>query len=445
VRNHPYRLYGLIAVVVIVGLIGLCLAAFKQVFTPHDDVTVHIAQAGQQLLPGSDVKVRGIDVGTVDSITSTGSGADLHLHLKPSMVKDIPTNVTARLIPKTLFGEKYVDLVLPGQPASTHLVDGSAIAEDRTKSALEIDQALNDLLPVLRTVQPAKLNQTLTAIATALQGRGEELGSTIDAFDTYLRGINPHLPQLQHDVVALTGVARTYDQAAAPLLRMLSNLTATSNTVVNEQAQIARLLSDVTGAAVATRQLLARNAAGIVAVNAVNRRVISLLKRYSPELPCFIRGDAGLVPRIHDAVPKHPPLNHAAHVIVEFVPSFPIYHSPIDLPEFRDKRGPHCYGLPHPKLSLPVIHYKDGTQDDPRFAAQGQPGQLNPTTRRPRAAAGIASSAAMGNAGTKAERRAFNSLLGPMLGRSPHSVPDIADLLWGPLARGNTIRLKAPQ
>jgi phospholipid/cholesterol/gamma-HCH transport system substrate-binding protein len=430
VRSHPYRLYGVLSLVVIAGLIALCLAAFEQAFTPHDNVTVHIARSGQQLLPGSDVKVRGVNVGTVASISSTGDGADLHLHLNPSMVKDIPTNVVARLVPKTLFGEKYVDLVLPAQPAPTHVVNGSVIDEDHTKTALEIDQALNDLLPVLRAVQPGKLNQTLTAVATALQGRGQELGTTIEQLDSYLRGINPQLPRLQHDVVALSGVARTYNQAATPLLRVLSNLTVTSNTVVSEQTQITRLLGDVAGAAVSSRQLLATNAHNLVAVNSVNRRVVSLLARYSPEIPCFVRGDAGLVPRIHDAVPTKPPLNHAAHVVVEFVPAFPVYKNPIDLPEFKDKRGPDCYGLPHPKLSLPVVHYKDGTQDDPRFAAQGQPGPV-----------GSKSSASMGNAGTKVEQRAFNSLLGPILGRPANSVPDIADLLWGPLARGNAVRL----
>jgi virulence factor Mce-like protein len=432
-RNHPYRVYGVLSIAVIAGFVWLCIAAFQQDFTSTADVTVHVARAGQQLLPGSDVKVRGIDVGEVASITSNGQGADLHLHMKPGMLKLIPTNVLARLVPKTLFGEKYVDLVLPADPAPTHLVNGSVIAEDQTKPALEIDQALDDLLPLLRAVRPVRLDQTLSAVATALQGRGQELGTTIDQFDTYLKGLNPHLPRLRHDVTALTGVARTYNQAADPLLRMLSNLTVTSNTVVDEQLQIRQLLADVTGAATTTQDLLAVNGSNIVNVNSVNRSVISLLARYSPEFPCFFRGDAGLIPRIHDAVPSTPGLNHAAHVVVEFVPAFPTYKNPIDLPEFGADRGPNCYGLPHPKLSLPVVHYKDGTQDDPRFAKQGQSGPLGGDA--------ALSSASMGNAGTKAEQSAFDSLLGPMLGMKASAVPDIADLLWGPMARGNSVRV----
>jgi phospholipid/cholesterol/gamma-HCH transport system substrate-binding protein len=432
VRSHPYRLYGALSLLVVVGLIALSIASFQQLFTPTADVSVHIARAGQQLLPGSDVKVRGIDVGEVASITSNGNGAEIHLHMQPSMLKEIPANVTVRLVPKTLFGEKYVDLVLPPDPSAAHLVNGSVIAEDRTKPALEIDQALNDLLPLLRTVQPVQLDETLTAVATALEGRGQELGSTIDQLDTYLKGLNPHLPTLHSDVTALSGVARTYNEAATPLLHMLGNLTVTSNTVVDEQAQISRLLADVTDAAVTTRQLLALNASNIVAVNSVNRPVVALLKRYSPEFPCFFRGAAGLIPRIHDAVPTTPGLNHAAHVVVEFVPSFPVYKNPIDLPEFQDTRGPNCYGLPHPKLSLPVVHFKDGTQDDPRFDTQGKTGS---------APADSPASMSMGNAGTAAERNAFDSVLGPVLGRSPSSVPDIDDLLWGPMARGNAVRL----
>jgi phospholipid/cholesterol/gamma-HCH transport system substrate-binding protein len=438
-RSHPYRLYGVIALVVIAGLIVLCLAAFARVFTPSKSVTIDISRAGQQLLPGSDVKVRGVIVGSVSSITSNGNGAQIHLHMDPSKLKDIPSNVTARLVPKTIFGEKYVDLVIPSNPSPQRMYGGQVIAEDQTKPALEIDQALNDLLPVLKAVQPQKLNLTLNAIATALQGNGQKLGGTIDQLDTYFKGLNPHLPQLQHDMAALASVSRTYDEAAGPLLRMLGNLTVTSTTVVDEQTQITRLLGDVTAAAVATRQLLAQNAANIVAVNHVNRGVVALLRRYSPEFPCFFRGDAGLVPRIHDAVPKHPPLNHAAHVVVEFVPAFPIYHRPIDSPEFRDTRGPSCYGLPHPKLRLPVVHYKDGTQDDPRFANQGKPGPVGGSST---AVAAPGGSASTGGEGAAQDRKSLNTLLGPILGIKPSQVPDIADLLWGPLARGNGVNLR---
>jgi len=431
-RSHPYRLYGVGLLLAAAAIVTLCMLAFEQAFTPFDYVTVHVARAGLQLLPGSDVKVRGIIVGSVDTITSDGDGATLRLRLDPAKARSLPTNVTVRMLPKTLFGEKYVDLVLPAHPADTRLHDGQVIAMDQTRPTLEIDQALNDLLPLLRTVPPVQLNHTLTALATALSGRGTELGQTIEQLDGYLRSFNPQLPQLAHDMTALDAVSHVYADAAQRLLRVLGNLTVTSNTIIDERQQLSAFLDDVTGAGDTTRQLLARNATNIVAVNTLNKPMLSLLARYSPEIPCFVRGYAKLVPRIHNAVPKTPGINHAAHVVVEFVPSFPTYSNPIDLPEFGDTRGPSCYGLPNPPLSLPVVHYKDGTQDDPRFASQGAIGSPPPAAMF---------QASMGDAGTAAERRSFGALLGPVLGLDPMSVPDVADLLWGPMARGATVQV----
>jgi phospholipid/cholesterol/gamma-HCH transport system substrate-binding protein len=434
-RHHPYKSYGVLLLLVASALVALSIMAFNRDFTPADYVTVHIDRAGLQLLPGSDVKERGLIVGSVESISSTGKGADLKLRLTPSDARKIPANVTVRLLPKTLFGEKYVDLVPPARPSAEFLADGAVIDEDQTRPTLEIDQALDDLLPTLRAVPPVDLNRTLTALATALTGRGQELGRLMEDSDAWLREFNPHLPRLQHDLAALATVTRTYSDAAPALLRMLGNLTVTSQTIVQQQRQISAFLDDVTGAANATHDLLARNAANIIAVNKVNRPVISLLARYSPEFPCFFRGYAGLIPRIHDAVAKSPPgISHSAHVQVEIVPSFPTYSRPIDLPEFKDKRGPNCYGLPHPPMSLPVIRYKDGTEDDPRFDAQGgQPGKSG-------GAGGFSPS--MGSAGTAEERSVFDNLLGPMLGVESGAVPDIADLLWGPLARGAAVNLQ---
>jgi phospholipid/cholesterol/gamma-HCH transport system substrate-binding protein len=98
-------------------------------------------------------------------------------------------------------------------------------------------------------------------------------------------------------------------------------------------------------------------------------------------------------------------------------------------------------------MSLPVIRYKDGTQDDPRFDSQGkfggQPSPQSSPLSSPSTPSnlGRAFSPSMGFAGTAEERETFDQLLGPMLGMSSMSVPDIADLLWGPLARGQSVRL----
>jgi phospholipid/cholesterol/gamma-HCH transport system substrate-binding protein len=430
-----YQAYGVAMLVVGALFVALCLAYFNQTFRPVDHVSLDISRSGLQLLPGSDVKVRGVIVGDVSSISSDGTGAVIHLRLDPTRAKRLPDNVSARLLPKTIFGEKYVDLMLPATPSSRHLSDGDVIPEDRSQPALEISQALDDLLPMLRSVEPAKLNETLTALATALQGKGAEVGQTLQQLDAYFRQINPHLPSLQHDITALVGVATTYDEAAGSLLDALRNLTVTANTVVDRKDQLTAFLGDVAGAADSTRDLLARNEQSIVAVNKINRPVLDLLARYAPEYPCFFRGYAKLIPRIHAAVPDALPgttqRNHSAHVVIDFVPSFPTYQYPLDLPEFSDTRGPNCYGLPNPPLSLPKIRFRDGTEDDARFGPPPAGVAGSSTTYSP----------GMGSAGTSDERAAMGTLLGPVLGVPSSQVPDLATLLFGPMGRGSTVDL----
>ena len=89
-------------------------------------------------------------------------------------------------------------------------------------------------------MQPAKLSATLNALATALDGRGKQLGQNLVALDTYLKGLNPHLPTLTSDIRRLTSVATTYSAAVPDLLTTVRNLSATADTVVAKQDSLAR-------------------------------------------------------------------------------------------------------------------------------------------------------------------------------------------------------------
>ncbi len=112
-RNNQLVLQGLAFVTVVVLLVGLAIAQYAGAFRSSVPVLLKADHAGSQLNQRADVKVRGMIVGRVDSITSTGDGADIMLGIDPDKIDQIPQNVTARLLPKTLFGEKFVALDPP--------------------------------------------------------------------------------------------------------------------------------------------------------------------------------------------------------------------------------------------------------------------------------------------------------------------------------------------
>src|SRR4029077_7720851 len=109
-------LMGLAFVGVLVLLGGLAVGKYAGAFSPGIPVTLKVDRVGTQLDPKADVKVRGLIVGSVTSISTDGAGATVAMSLDPHLVGQIPADVTARLLPKTLFGQKFVALVPPPEP-----------------------------------------------------------------------------------------------------------------------------------------------------------------------------------------------------------------------------------------------------------------------------------------------------------------------------------------
>src|SRR5690606_32614629 len=137
-------------------------------------------RAGLQLAKFGDVRVHGALVGQVRGIGQDGEQAVIKIALEPAAAEKIPSNVSVQILPTTLFGQKFVSFVTPDAPSEEPLRDGDVIPSDRVETNVELSQVLADLFPLLRAVRPADLNATLNALATALEGRGDRLGETMD-------------------------------------------------------------------------------------------------------------------------------------------------------------------------------------------------------------------------------------------------------------------------
>ncbi|MHB8961511.1 MAG: MCE family protein [Candidatus Limnocylindrales bacterium] len=232
------RLSGVLFLLVLAGLVWLSVLFYNKAFTPVVEVTLEATKAGNQLSAPSDVKLRGLIVGEVREIVSTGDGATMTLALQPDQVELIPKNVLARLLPKTLFGEKYVELVLPDNPSSEAIAEGDVITSDRTAVARETEEALNNLLPLLRTLKPQQLSTTLNALATALRGRGEQLGQNLELVDSYLKEFNPEIEALGENFAGLADFTDNLEATRPDLLALLDNLSAINRNLVDQEQEL---------------------------------------------------------------------------------------------------------------------------------------------------------------------------------------------------------------
>ncbi|MFE8944594.1 MCE family protein [Streptomyces sp. NPDC007856] len=414
-RHLRLRLYGIAFIAVLASLLSLAVAVYQQAFTPVVPITLEADTLGNQLDPRADVKLRGVLVGEVREVHADGTKATLDIALKPQYVPYIPADVHARLLPKTLFGEKYVDLVAPGRSAQSparSIRAGDVITQDRTKVGIEVQQLMNDLLPLLRTVRPGELNATLSAFATALEGRGDRIGDNLTRVEGYLRRLNPHLPSLKEDISRFADVAEVYGDAAPDLMRILRNTVTTSRTIVEKKDQLAAGLRSTAAVAGTADDFLSQNGDRLIALGRVSRPTLQLFARYSPEYPCLLKGLVRQEQASEDAF-----RGGEMRITLEVVRPQGAYR-PGEEPVYGERSGPNCRGLPDPPVPGPKPHLNDGT------SARSSGGPLP---------GGVDVSA------TAAEQRAVGSLVAPVMGVPADQVPPVATLLFGPLARGTAV------
>ncbi|WP_432075897.1 MCE family protein [Streptomyces wuyuanensis] len=404
------RIHGIVFIAVLALLLSLSVAVYQKVFTPVVRVTLEADTLGNQLEPQADVKLRGLLVGEVRGVRADGEKATLDLALAPEHVSRIPSDVRARLLPKTLFGEKYVDLAAPAGPASRPIRAGDVITQDRTTVGIEVQQLMNDLLPLLRTVRPAELNATLSAFSTALEGRGDRIGANLTRVEGYLRRLNPHLPSLKEDISRFADVAEVYGDAAPDLMRILRNTLTTSRTVVEKQEQLAAMFTATAGVAGTADGFLDDNEDRLITLGRVSRPTLALFARYSPEYPCLLDG---LVRQ--EAASEQTFRGGKMRITLEFVRPRPGYR-PGEEPRWGERSGPDCHGMPRPQVPAPDVKLDDGTARVTPGGAAGRPVSA-----------------------TEAEQRAVGSLVAPVMGVPADEVPAVATLLFGPMARGTAV------
>jgi len=445
------RLAGVAFLVAMALLVWLSVALYQKKFTNVAMVTLYTSSVGNEMHPGAQVMARGVQVGEVRQVSVIGKGADgsgarLLLAIQPAALPRLPANVSAMMLPTTLFGERYVDLILPPRPAVRTLADGSVIRQNRTADALEIQQVLDNLLPMLTAVQPDKLSVTLTAIAQGLSGRGKTLGQTLVALNSNLRDLTPQLPTLDADIKLLAGLSRTYTQAAPSILRALEDFGVTGQTIATEQASFAALLANVTTASNDLRAFLDANSSNLISLAADGLPTLRILARYAPEFPCTLHSLAAFVPQINKVLgagTKHPGL----HVRVVIVPSPGKYVAGKDTPVYGDNLGPHCYPVP-----FPGIHLNDGAGPPPgpqaasaagRAAVGGVAGhQAGVAGRQAGTTAALSAAGPGGLAGSPAETELVRELAALSLGQPPSALPAWGSLLTAPLFRGARVTLR---
>lgn len=425
--SQSHRLLGVVFIVLMMGGVYLTYGIFTKQYVAYDRVTLLTSTIGLQLPARADVKIRGVIVGEVLAFDTNAEGAVLTLGIFPSELDTIPANVTGSIIPKTLFGEKYVSLVVPPNASADHIAVDATIP--RTAVSTEVEKVLSDLYPLLRTVQPAELNATLNAMATALEGRGEQLGQNLETVDSYLKRINPQIPAFIEDLRLTGQVSDIYSDVLPEVATILQNTITTTGTLEDRAVKLKALFNNIAAFADTSRTFLRDNGDNLIRLGEVSAAQLKVFSKYSTEFPCLLRGIVNAGVRQAEAF-----RNFKLHIILEPLPNQPRPYGPQDKPRFGEDRGPNCLHLPNPPWSQsnPVRHqpnFNDGVDESTGKGTS-------------RVAPSYYFRDAAGYSGSLEESALLRSLLGPGLGVPDADVPDLGVLLLGPMARGAEVSMR---
>jgi phospholipid/cholesterol/gamma-HCH transport system substrate-binding protein len=405
--TRSLALRGLAALLVVATVVTLLLLQYNGAFEDSFRASAMVSSVGDGLPVGSDVKHRGVLVGRVGEVhvqpTPQGVRHVIRLDLKPQYAPGIPSTVKARIVPTNIFGAPSVDLVASDNTV-TPLARDATIRGDDSTEALQLQTALTKVRDVLSAVQPAKLNAALTSIASALDGRGKQIGDLIGRLDGYVTALNPHAKAFQADLGKLAEVLEGLQRNAPALLDTFDSVLGATRTIVQKQQQLAATLAGaevtvdtVHGVLVdsADRTIkLARNVSGIVKTLAADgpeiTRSFTNLGQAVKSLGSSFSGPHGMFR-------------------LDLVISFSSYdpYTAADCPRYPGLAAPNC-GKPVP------------------------PQQPTATTPAP-----PVSGLPIGPVGSQDEQDKINQILG----LPPGTNNSVGSLLLGPIIRGTTVVL----
>ncbi|MGH2600234.1 MAG: MCE family protein [Dehalococcoidia bacterium] len=410
-------LRGLVYLTIMLALIGYTVTKFVGLFSGEVPVQAVFTTVGDALTPNSDVKIRGVIIGRVASIDATTERSDVNLLLDPEDAKDVPANVVARVLPATVFGKAFVDLVPSGPRTDEFIKANQVIKQDTSAEAVEMQKTFTALHRVLVSVPPARLSQALGAVSEALSGQGEKIGQLIVRLDSYLTQLAPHVPTLKRDIRLLADALESVNANAPGLFAAVEDLLVTSRTVVEKRAQIEALMSSGIALADDTNKFFTANERNFVTLVSRNRRIIDVLQRQGSAVPRGIGAFDNVFTRLSRTLQTGASADF--DLILDGNPGDP--YTAADCPRYPGLSGPNC-----------------GGSGAPTRAALG--GAIEARTP--------AYQGTVGSVGSPEEHLLLAQIVASLAGDDPETAAakfreygDIAALIGGGLFRGTTVML----
>lgn len=267
---------------ILVPLVVLALVAAAAISVLGADdrktVTAHFPRA-ISVFEGSDVRVLGVPVGEVVSVTP--SGTEVVVEMAYDAEVDVPADAQALIVAPSIVGDRYIQLS-PAYEDGKVLADDAEIDAEDSAMPVELDQIYANLDELSVALGPegankeGALSDLLTQTAEQFSGQGEAVNQTIRDFSALsttlednkeeLFGATRQLGQFVETLAENDTTVREFNQSLARVSTLLSDereeLAASLDNLGTALGEVKRFVSD-------NRAVLGRDIKGLQRVTQV--------------------------------------------------------------------------------------------------------------------------------------------------------------------------------
>ena len=249
-------LIGIVALALVAGSFGvtgyvLVNGGLTNTYIP---VYAEFSNCGQGIRVRGDVKLRGVLVGRIEEIhREVGQNCRITMGIFPDNQDDIPANVGAQIRAKTVFGEKWVELLYPTDADKARLAEEDLIPDEQTIDPLEVETILNTALPLLESIDPENLALTLEALNAGFVGHEDAAIRAMKAGIEALRPLNENEGLFNKSLTQLRETGETFKDIDDDLFAALDKLDIVQRFTIDKEQLIAenfdkvpRLLDELT-------------------------------------------------------------------------------------------------------------------------------------------------------------------------------------------------------
>lgn len=232
---------GLLAILAVTAGVVMLTGSGQRTLVAHFPRTVSIYE-------GSDVRVLGVPVGKVDSVTPNGTDVKVTMHYDADV--QVPADAKAVIVAPSVVGDRYVQLT-PAYTNGPVLKDGAVLDASRTAVPLELDDIYGSLDKFVVALGPTGANKNgalsdlLEQTARNFGGQGAQVRQTIGDFGKLGKTLDDNKEALFSSAAQLQSFVSTLAKNDSTVRDFNASLAQVSTMLAGERGDLSAALRNL--------------------------------------------------------------------------------------------------------------------------------------------------------------------------------------------------------